>query len=90
MPVTTRRPSLSAETIPGLSFTLAASQGIVPAGSSNLTGANRRSIMQIGFVGLGSMGHGIATNLLRNGHELIVFDVSPAACEELVQAGALG
>lgn len=44
--------------------------------------------MQIGFVGLGSMGHGIATNLLRNGHELIVFDVSPAACEELVQAGA--
>ena len=44
--------------------------------------------MQIGFVGLGSMGHGIATNLLRNGHELIVFDVLPAACEELVQAGA--
>lgn len=65
-----------------------ASQGIVPVRSSNLTGANRRSIMQIGFVGLGSMGHGIATNLLRNGHELIVFDVSPAACEELVQAGA--
>jgi hypothetical protein len=37
-----RRPSLSAETIPGLSFTLAASQGIVPVRSSNPTGANHK------------------------------------------------
>lgn len=44
--------------------------------------------MQIGFVGLGSMGRGIAMNLLRDGHELIAFDVSPTALDELVQAGA--
>jgi 3-hydroxyisobutyrate dehydrogenase len=44
--------------------------------------------MQIGFVGLGNMGRGIALNLLGNGHDLTVFDLSAAACEELVQAGA--
>jgi len=44
--------------------------------------------MQIGFVGLGNMGHGIAMNLLRSGHDLLVFDVSADACGKLVQAGA--
>jgi 3-hydroxyisobutyrate dehydrogenase len=44
--------------------------------------------MQIGFVGLGNMGRGIALNLLRTGHDLVVFDVSADACAELVRAGA--
>ena len=44
--------------------------------------------MQIGFVGLGNMGRGIAMNLVRTGHDLVVFDVSADACGELVQAGA--
>jgi 3-hydroxyisobutyrate dehydrogenase len=44
--------------------------------------------MQIGFIGLGSMGRGIAMNLLSHEQELIVFDTSQAACEPLVRAGA--
>lgn len=43
---------------------------------------------KIGFIGLGIMGRPIALNLLKNGTDLTVFDVNPAACEPLVAAGA--
>lgn len=44
--------------------------------------------MKIGFIGLGNMGAPMARNLLKAGHAVSVFDVSPAAMEALVAAGA--
>src|SRR5260221_1574861 len=45
-------------------------------------------IMQIGFIGLGAMGAAIARNLLESGHDLCVFNRSPARAEPLRLAGA--
>ena len=42
----------------------------------------------VGFLGLGSMGGGMARRLLDAGHDLIVWNRSPAAAEDLVAAGA--
>jgi 3-hydroxyisobutyrate dehydrogenase-like beta-hydroxyacid dehydrogenase len=44
--------------------------------------------MEIGFIGLGRMGHAIAGNLLRAGHALSVWNRSPAAAQALVAGGA--
>jgi 3-hydroxyisobutyrate dehydrogenase-like beta-hydroxyacid dehydrogenase len=44
--------------------------------------------MQVGFVGLGSMGAAIARNLIDSGHALHVFNRSPAAAQPLRRAGA--
>jgi 2-hydroxy-3-oxopropionate reductase len=43
---------------------------------------------RIGIVGLGSMGAGIAHNLLKKGHALSLFARQPAAAAPFVQAGA--
>jgi 3-hydroxyisobutyrate dehydrogenase len=42
---------------------------------------------QIGFIGLGAMGAGMAANLLRAGFPVIGFDLQPAALERLAAAG---
>ena len=42
----------------------------------------------IAFIGLGQMGQPMSLNLLKGGHSLQVFDVSPAATEILAKAGA--
>src|SRR5258708_23858785 len=42
----------------------------------------------IGFVGLGHMGAPMARNLLKAGHRLHVFDMSPSALASLAEAGA--
>jgi 2-hydroxy-3-oxopropionate reductase len=44
--------------------------------------------MRIGFIGLGIMGKPMAKNLLKAGHELVVFDVVEAPLKEVVAAGA--
>jgi len=44
--------------------------------------------MLIGFIGLGIMGKPMAKNLLKAGHELIVYDIDPEALAELAAAGA--
>lgn len=44
--------------------------------------------MKIGFLGLGNMGQAIAANLLKGGHELLVWNRSPQATEPLVELGA--
>ena len=44
--------------------------------------------MNIGFIGLGNMGHGIATNLLKAGHQITVYNRSPGKARALVQHGA--
>ena len=44
--------------------------------------------MKIGFVGLGAMGAAIARNLVESGHDVHVFNRSPARAEPLREAGA--
>jgi 4-hydroxybutyrate dehydrogenase / sulfolactaldehyde 3-reductase len=44
--------------------------------------------MNVGFIGLGTMGAPMARNILHKGHRLIVADVVPAAVASLVAAGA--
>ncbi|MCC7048972.1 MAG: 3-hydroxyisobutyrate dehydrogenase [Alphaproteobacteria bacterium] len=42
----------------------------------------------IGFIGLGNMGGPMARNLLKGGHQLKAFDLSPAALDAAAKAGA--
>jgi len=44
--------------------------------------------MNVGFVGLGTMGKPMARNLLNKGHRLVVADTQPAPVAELLGAGA--
>jgi 3-hydroxyisobutyrate dehydrogenase-like beta-hydroxyacid dehydrogenase len=44
--------------------------------------------MQVGFIGLGHMGKAIASNLVRAGHQVIVWNRSPGPVKELVALGA--
>src|ERR1700728_4687986 len=44
--------------------------------------------MKIGFIGLGHMGSGMATNLVKAGHELTVYNRSPAKSQVLAAQGA--
>lgn len=44
--------------------------------------------MKIGFLGLGNMGQAVAGNLLKGGHELLVWNRSPGAAQPLVEQGA--
>jgi 6-phosphogluconate dehydrogenase len=46
--------------------------------------------MQLGMVGLGRMGANMVRRLVKGGHECVVFDLSPKAVSELVEAGAVG
>jgi len=45
-------------------------------------------VKKVGFIGLGIMGRPMAKNLLAAGVELVVYDLNPAAVEELTAAGA--
>ncbi|OPY74814.1 MAG: 2-(hydroxymethyl)glutarate dehydrogenase [Syntrophorhabdus sp. PtaU1.Bin058] len=42
----------------------------------------------IGFVGVGTMGKPMAFNLIKAGHQLVVYDINPKPLEELKQGGA--
>lgn len=44
--------------------------------------------MKIGFVGLGNMGQAMATNLLKDGHEVWVWNRSPEPVQAMVALGA--
>ncbi|HJV84106.1 MAG TPA: NAD(P)-dependent oxidoreductase [Noviherbaspirillum sp.] len=44
--------------------------------------------MDVGFIGLGSMGHAMAANLLQAGHTLRVWNRSPDKADDLVARGA--
>ncbi len=44
--------------------------------------------MKIGFIGLGRMGHGMATRLLGAGHALVVFDPDEKQAARMAAAGA--
>jgi 3-hydroxyisobutyrate dehydrogenase-like beta-hydroxyacid dehydrogenase len=44
--------------------------------------------MKVGFIGLGRMGAGMASNLLRSGHEVTVYNRTPRRAQPLVEQGA--
>jgi len=44
--------------------------------------------MKVGFIGLGSMGRGMARNLLKAGHEVTVYNRTRARAEEFAREGA--
>ena len=46
--------------------------------------------MQLGMVGLGRMGANLTRRLMRNGHEVVAFDVNEAAVRQLEGEGATG
>ncbi len=44
--------------------------------------------MNVGFIGLGTMGRHMASNLIKGGHKLVVYDIRPEAAAPHLQAGA--
>jgi 6-phosphogluconate dehydrogenase len=46
--------------------------------------------MQLGMIGLGRMGANMVRRLMKDGHECVVFDVSPDAVKQLESEGATG
>jgi 3-hydroxyisobutyrate dehydrogenase-like beta-hydroxyacid dehydrogenase len=50
--------------------------------------APNRKVMNVGFIGLGRMGIGMAANLLKAGHHVTVYNRTPAKAEALVVSGA--
>ncbi len=44
--------------------------------------------MKVGFIGLGTMGSGMALNTLKGGHELVVHDINREAAAPHLEAGA--
>lgn len=45
--------------------------------------------MKVGFIGLGNMGSGMTTNLIKAGHEVTVYNRTSSKAEPLVKLGAL-
>ena len=45
--------------------------------------------MRVGFIGLGMMGKGMAANLQKAGHQLVVHDLNRAAAEPFLANGAV-
>jgi 6-phosphogluconate dehydrogenase len=46
--------------------------------------------MQLGMIGLGRMGANMVRRLMKAGHKCVVYDVTPAAVDELAKEGATG
>ena len=44
--------------------------------------------MNVGFIGLGNMGRGMAANLVKAGHNVTVYNRTPGKDEELIYVGA--
>jgi 3-hydroxyisobutyrate dehydrogenase-like beta-hydroxyacid dehydrogenase len=53
---------------------------------NRLTAQN--NLMNVGFIGLGHMGAGMAANLLKSGHKVSVYNRTPAKAEALIAQGA--
>lgn len=41
----------------------------------------------IGFIGLGNMGHHMARNLIKKGHQLVVYDINKQIVNDLAKSG---
>src|SRR5262249_60838692 len=54
---------------------------------SGIVAAGRRVMARLGFIGLGNMGLPMARNLIKAGHAVAGFDVSPQAAGQLADSG---
>jgi len=63
----------------------------MPGSSPGMTEENEVEghTMKVGFIGLGMMGKGMAANLQKAGHQLIVYDLRRAAAEPYLANGAI-
>ena len=53
-----------------------------------MTATSNKANTRIAFIGLGNMGGPMAKNLLKNGYQVTVYDLSEAAQQQLSDAGA--
>ncbi len=49
---------------------------------------DKKQAMTVGFIGLGRMGLGMASNLCRKGFSLVAYDINPQAVQAVVKLGA--
>jgi 3-hydroxyisobutyrate dehydrogenase-like beta-hydroxyacid dehydrogenase len=61
-------------------------RGLATAGGKSVLA--RRIAMKVGFIGLGHMGAGMAANLLKAGHDVTVYNRTPAKAQPLMAKGA--
>src|SRR5712691_3103220 len=61
---------------------------LLPGSYSSIVVSSESKIMNVGFIGLGRMGSGMATNLLRAGHRVTVYNRTPEKAETLSAQGA--
>src|SRR6201986_761725 len=61
-------------------------ESIVPA--SQTASGKSEGTMKVGFIGLGMMGAGMASNLQKAGHDLVVHDLTRQAASKHLNAGA--
>src|SRR6516225_1697216 len=54
----------------------------------NCGSSSNGKLMNVGFIGLGQMGAGMAANLLKAGHRVTVFNRTPAKANPLIAQGA--
>ena len=54
----------------------------------NRGSSSNGKLMNVGFIGLGQMGAGMAANLLKAGHRVTVFNRTPAKAQPLIAHGA--
>jgi len=59
-----------------------------PGSYFSIVVSSESKIMNVGFIGLGRMGSGMATNLLRAGHRVTVYNRTPEKAETLSAQGA--
>src|SRR6202035_176703 len=59
------------------------------AGASPAMTETLENHMKIGFIGLATMGAGMAANLQKAGYELVVHDIRRASAERFLAAGAV-
>src|SRR3954470_8008142 len=60
--------------------------GAKPGGPAQRAG---EVLMKVGFIGVGNMGGPMCRNIIRNtNHEVVVFDLNPAAMEGCTDLGA--
>src|SRR5690242_13663146 len=63
----------------------------MPSEASNFStsiNSKRKEKMKVGFIGLGSMGLGMAANLIKAGHSVTVYNRTPEKARSLVEQGA--
>jgi 6-phosphogluconate dehydrogenase len=57
---------------------------------SELTTTRRKTMMQLGMIGLGRMGANMVRRLMKGGHECVVYDRTPQAVSDLAKEKAVG